>query len=83
MRWLALLLLCGCARTGYYTAGWYKACMERIGIDPADREDPDWREADAVCRKRAKSDAIVEPDAETICRNVFGTLKCEHYDYRK
>jgi hypothetical protein len=83
MRLLALLLLCSCARTGFYTKGWYEACMERIGVELGDRSDPDWREADAVCRRRAKSDAVVEPDSTTICRNVFGTLQCEHYDHTK
>lgn len=82
MRALALLILTGCAsyvRDGIVSGPYYDACMKRIGADRSDTE------ADEVCIRRAKQQAeeAMMPDGETVCRNVFGTLKCEHYDYSK
>ncbi len=79
---VVLLFISGCGdaiRNGMVAGPYYDACMKRVGADRSDAE------ADAVCIKRARQQAqeAMEPDSETVCHSVFGTLKCEHYDYSR
>jgi hypothetical protein len=80
-----LAVTTGCAaavRNGMVSGPYYDACMKRIGLSEGEDR---WDEADEVCRQqaRAKAQDAMSPDGETVCRNVFGTLRCEHYDYTK